>query len=112
MKHTGSGLTPKASDMVIMHSHDPRLRWRKAVILEPIISDDGECRKCRIKTSTGQTIRATSHLHPLELSVETFIDQNTDIKSTDNDFLGFEATDARTNRALQLRDRISRLASE
>ena len=112
MKHTGSGLTPKVGDLVIIHSHDPRLRWRKAIILETIISEDGECRKCRIKTSTGETTRATSHLHPLELSVENFIDQSKDNESTDEEFLGFENNDVRTDRALQLRDRISQLSSE
>ena len=112
MKNTGSGLTPKVGDLVIMHSHDPRLRWRKAIILEPIISEDGECRKCLIKTSTGQTIRATSHLHPLELSAESFRDQCKNNSSQEEEFLGFEENEVRVDRALKLRDSISRLSSE
>ena len=84
-------LTPKVGDLVIVHSHDPRLKWRKAIILENIPSEDGQIRKCKIKTSTGQTIRAVKHLYPLEINVETFIDQIKEDKWPDsNDFEGFE----------------------
>ena len=109
MKKTGGGLIPKAGDVVIMHSHDPRLRWRKAIVLKPIISDDGECRRCLIKTSTGERERATSQLHPLELTAETYRDQCTNNPSQEEEFLGFEESEVRVNRALELRNSISRL---
>ena len=84
-------LSPKVGDLVIVHSHDPRLKWRKAIILETIPSEDGLVRKCRIKTSTGQTIRAVKHLYPLEINVETFIDQIKEQKWPEtNDFEGFD----------------------
>ena len=67
------------------------MKWRKAIILETIPSEDGLVRKCRIKTSTGQTIRAVKHLYPLEINVETFIDQIKEQKWPEtNDFEGFD----------------------
>ncbi|CAL4152704.1 unnamed protein product [Meganyctiphanes norvegica] len=99
------GLKPKEGDLVIIHSHDPRLKWRKAVIITPIMSDDGQCRKCLVKTSTGQTIRATKHLHPLEINVEEYIDITRERRVAEsNDFEGFEeqVPTARTLRALKL----------
>ena len=107
MKKTGGGLIPKAGDVVIIHSHDPRLRWKKAIVIKPIISDDGECRRCIIKTSTGIRERATKHLHPLELTAETFRDQCATNPSQEEDFLGFEEGGMRVNRALQLRNSIA-----
>ena len=84
-------LTPKVGDLVIVHSHDPRLKWRKAIILETIPSEDGLIRRCKIKTSTGHTIRAVKHLYPLEINVETFIDKIREEKWPEtNDFEGFE----------------------
>ena len=85
----------------------PRIRWRKAIIIKPIASEDGEIRKCLVKTSTGQTIRATNHLHPLEINVEDCIDFNKEIsKMESNDFEGFSVdTDSpRVNKALKLRE--------
>lgn len=110
-EHKGSGLTPKCGDIVILHAHDPRLKWRKAVIIEPILSADGQCRKCKIKTSTGITIRATKHMHPLELIAEAHLDQQKGLKEVpENDFLGFDKPpiDQRSDRALQLRDILSK----
>ena len=95
-----------------MHSHDPRLRWKKAIVIKPIISDDGECRRCIIKTSTGIRERATNHLHPLELTAETYRDHCANNPSQEEDFLGFEEGEMRVNRALQLRNSISRLTPE
>ena len=67
------------------------MKWRKAIILENIPSEDGLIRKCKVKTSTGQTIRAVKHLYPLEINVETFIDQIKEDKWPEsNDFEGFE----------------------
>ena len=100
-----SALTPKTGDLVIIHSHDPRLQWRKAIVIDPIISEDGQCRKCLVKTSTGQTIRATKHLYPLEIDVEDAIDLQKERKLAEsNDFEGFEDIPSeRTNNALKLK---------
>ena len=114
-EHNGSGLSPQCGDLVIIHSHDPRLKWRKAVVVQPIMSDDGQCRKCQIKTSTGLTIRATKHLHPLELVAEAHLDQQKGLKeASENDFLGFEQppTNERVNRALRLREILSQRKSD
>ena len=112
---TGKSLSPKVGDLVIVHSHDPRLKWRKAIILENIPSEDGEIRKCRIKTSTGQTIRAVKHLYPLEINVETFIDQIKEKEWTDeNDFEGFDddLPSYREQKLTKLRDKVAELAGK
>ena len=86
-----SGLIPKIGDLVIIHIKDPRLQWRKAIILEVFPSTDGQLRKCRVKTSTGQSIRATKDLYPLELNTEMYIDKYKYQKRADeNDFEGFD----------------------
>ena len=111
----GSGLTPKVGDLVIVHSHDPRLKWRKAIILENIPSEDGLVRKCRIKTSTGQTIRALKHLYPLEINVETHIDHIKEQQwPQDNDFEGFddELPSYREQKLIKLKEKVAELASE
>ena len=90
-QNKGSGLTPKVGDLVIMHSKDPRLQWRKAIILEVFPSTDGQLRKCMVKTTTGQSIRATKDLYPLELSTEIYIDKYKFEKRADeNNFEGFD----------------------
>ena len=103
----GSGLTPKEGDLVIMHSHDPRIRWRKAIVIQPIASDDGSIRKCLVKTSTGQTIRAINHLFPLEINVEDCIDYVKEKKLAEsNDFEGFsiDSDSPRIDKALKLKE--------
>ena len=70
-----SGLIPKVSDLVIIHSKDPRLQWRKAVVIEIFPSSDGQIRKCKVQTATGQTIRAVRDLYPLEMQVESYSDE-------------------------------------
>ena len=95
-----------------MHSHDPRLQWRKAIILENIPSEDGLIRKCKIKTSTGQTIRAVKHLYPLEINVETYIDQIKEQKWPEsNDFEGFEddLPSYREDKLIKLKQKIQSL---
>ena len=109
MQNVGGGLTPKAGDVVIIHSQDPRLSWKKAIVIRPIISDDGHCRSCVIKTSTGTRERATKHLHPLELTAESFRDQRNSDPSTGEDFMGFEEGGERVDRAKLLRDSTARL---
>ena len=109
----GGGLTPQVGDLVIIHSHDPRLKWRKAIVLENMESADGQIRKCKLKTSTGQMIRALKHLYPLEINVETFIDKIKEKKwSEENDFEGFDdLPSSRDQRALELKSFVSRLDS-
>ena len=68
------GLYPQVSDVVILHSADPRLRWRKGIVTELYPSADGEIRKAKVTTSTGQTIRALCDLYPLELQAEGYKD--------------------------------------
>ena len=94
---------------MIIHSQDPRLSWKKAIVVKPIISDDGHCRSCVIKTSTGTRVRATKHLHPLELVAESFRDLRNSDPSTEENFEGFEEGGERLNRAKLLRDSMARL---
>ena len=76
-------------------------------------SADGQIRKCKLKTSTGQMIRALKHLYPLEINVETFIDKIKEKKwSEENDFEGFDdLPSSRDQRALELKSFVSRLDS-
>ena len=100
-----SGFIPKIGDLVIIHSKDPHLQWRKAIILELFPSSDGQLRKCRVKTSTGESIRATKDLYPLELSTEMYIDNYKHQKRADeNDFEEFDhpQTPDRAQLALEL----------
>ena len=88
-----SGLTPKVNDLVIIHAKDPRLQWRKAVVVKIFPSSDGQVRKCQVQTATGQTIRAVRDLYPLEMQVEGYTDdklQQEKIHLSKNDFIGFE----------------------
>ena len=105
----GSGLLPKAGDLVILHSTDPRLQWRKAIVLEVFPSNDGKIRKCLIKTSSGQSVRATKDLYPLELNTEMYIDQHKFDKRAEHDFEGFDNPQppARAQLALELRESYS-----
>ena len=109
----GGGLRPKVGDLVIIHSHDPRLKWRKAIVLETLVSGDGNVRKCKLKTSTGQMIRALSHIYPLEINVETFIDTIREEKwAEDNDFEGFDdPPSSRSEKALKMLEMASQLAT-
>ena len=66
---------PKVGDVCIIYSEDPRRKWRMAIILRKIQSQDGECRQCEIKTAHGVTTRAINHLYPLELQVEEDAEQ-------------------------------------
>ena len=112
-KHKGGGLTPQVGDLVIIHSEDPRLKWRKAVVIEKIPSEDGLVRKCKLRTSTGEITRATKHIYPLEITVEKFTDNIRDQHAVENnDFEGFdELTLPRDDRARKLKDFISNMPS-
>ena len=112
-KQRGGGLTPQVGDLVIINSHDPRLKWRKAIVLEKIPSEDGLVRKCKLKTSTGQMVRATNHIYPLEINVEKFVDEirNKNLTET-NDFEGFDDFSMpRDDKAHKLKEFVSNLPS-
>ena len=66
---------PKVGDVCIIYSEDPRCKWRMAIIMRKIQSQDGEVRQCEIKTEHGVTTRAINHLYPLELQVEEDAEQ-------------------------------------
>ena len=110
-ENKSGGLSPKVGDLVIIHSHDPRLKWRKAIILENIVSNDGKIRKCRVKTSTGEMTRALKHIYPLEINVETFIDKIKEKSYMEtNDFEGFDdPPSTRDSKALKLKELVSKL---
>ena len=96
--------------MVIIHSHDPRLKWRKALVLENVVSKDGIIRVCRLRTSTGEITRALKHIYPLEINVEKFIDKINEKNHQQNDFEGFDDLPSeREAKALKLRDLVNRL---
>ena len=109
--HKGSGHLPKEGDLVIIHSSDPRLKWRKAIVIKPLLSEDGQIRQCLIRTSTGETTRATKHLYPLEINVEDII-ANAKSKAPINDFEGFsqDLNSPSLNKASLLKKCIQNLA--
>ena len=112
-KNKGGGLTPQIGDLVIIHSHDPRLKWRKAIVLEKIPSEDGLVRKYKLRTSTGEMVRATKHIYPLEINVEKFTDEIRNKNNAENnDFEGFEDFSLpRDDKARKLKDFISNMPS-
>ena len=78
-------------------------------------SEDGKIRRCKVKTSTGHTIRAVKHLYPLEINVETFIDHIKEKEwPQDHDFEGFESDHPsnRGDKILALREKIAELQNE
>ena len=66
---------PKRGDIIIIHSPDPRYKWKLGVIEQTIISADGECRQVMVRTENAVTTRATAHCYPLELELEDENDQ-------------------------------------
>ena len=45
----------------------------KDVVTKVIESDDGQVRRCEVRTANGVITRAINHLYPLELVAEEFI---------------------------------------
>ena len=62
--------TPKVGDICLIHAEDPRYRWKLARVLKVIVSQDGQCRQCEIRTAHGSTTRPVNRLFPLELQIE------------------------------------------
>ena len=129
-ERNNSGIIPQVSDVVIIHSKDPRLQWRKAIVTEVYPSDDGAIRKAKVKTATGYTIRAVSDLYPLELQSEQYLDKRRleenkrlagpDLKvrlqnmNKHNDFEGFESPNppSRAQLALKMLSATEKRANE
>ena len=62
---------PKVGDRCLIYSPDePRYVWKVAVVQSKVISKDGECRSCVIKTDNGITTRPTNHLFRLEMDLD------------------------------------------
>ena len=70
-----SGLSPQVNDLVIIHSKDPRLQWKRAIVKEILPSKDGQPRVCKVQTTSGLTTRAIKDLYPLEMQAEDFADK-------------------------------------
>ena len=65
--------TPEKGDVCILYdSQYPKHKWRLCLILEPIISSDGEIRKCKIKVGNIESERTVDQLYSLELNAEEF----------------------------------------
>ena len=65
--------TPEKGDVCILYdSQYPKHKWRLCLILEPIISSDGEIRKCKIKVGNVESERTVDQLYSLELNAEEF----------------------------------------
>ena len=66
---------PKRGDIIIIHSPDPRHKWKLGTIEQLIISADGECRQVIVRTENTVTTRSTAHCYPLELELEDANDE-------------------------------------
>ena len=67
-KSTGNNdQSVRVGDVVLIHSDNPRLLWRMAVIESLIRGKDGLVRAVNLRTSKGKTNRPITKLYPLEL---------------------------------------------
>ena len=63
--------TPNIGDICLVYDQDePRHRWKLAVILSRVLSKDGLCRSCVIKTEHRVTSRPTNFLFKLEMELD------------------------------------------
>ena len=65
----------KVGDVCLIYSEQPRLKWKMAIIMQLIESEDKEHRQAVIKTENGTTTRSLNHLYPLELEIEDLNDK-------------------------------------
>ena len=67
---SGSKKSPKAGEVVICVDEDlPRDRWKLAVVLKPVLSEDGEIRTVIVRNHNGREIsKSVNHLISLEIS--------------------------------------------
>lgn len=70
----GNFNTLKVGDIVLIGTDEvKRVQWPLALVLEIYPGADGHCRVARLKTATGERIRALQRLFPLETSAK-FLD--------------------------------------
>ena len=70
---------PKVGDVVIIKEDSPRSEWPLAIIIELLISTDGQIRTARIMKSNKKTTeRIISDLYSLEIDAERFIPEYLD----------------------------------
>ena len=64
---------PKKGDVCIVYdSRYPKYKWKFCLVLEPIVSSDGNIRKCKIKVGDVESERTVDQLCPLELNAEEY----------------------------------------
>ena len=98
------GLSPKEGDVVIVYDKSHKLFWSKAIVLQLIQSEDGLVRKAKVRMNNTDTIKAISHLYPLETRVEEEIEEYHRDKGLNTfDFEGFsQDNQAKNKKRLQL----------
>ena len=96
-----SGLLPKLGDIVIIFENDLRHKWKKAVVTKLIQSEDGQIRRCEVRTANGVITRDINHLYPLKLVAEEYISPQTIQRAKEvvkqevgDDFEGFSHTES------------------
>ena len=63
--------TPKVGDICLVYDPEvPRSKWKMAIVQSRVISTDGECRSCVIKTENAVTSRPTNFLYKMELQLD------------------------------------------
>ena len=64
---------PEKGDVCIVYHHQyPKHKWQLCLVLDTVISTDGQIRKCRIKIGKVQSERSVEQLYPLEINAEDF----------------------------------------
>lgn len=61
----------EVGDVVLIESNLKRIHWQLGIIKELYTGKDGFSRVAKLKTSTGEKVRAIQRLYPLELSVSS-----------------------------------------
>ena len=63
--------TPKVGDICLIYDPDvPRHRWKLAIVQSRVISKDGQCRSCVVKSENAVTSRPTNLLYKLEVELD------------------------------------------
>ena len=71
---------PNRGDLIMLHDPDPRIKPKKALILDTIMSDDGGIRSCKVRVGTHESIRPVSQFRDLELNVyDHYKDQGSEV---------------------------------
>ena len=98
------GLSPEVGDVVIVYDKTHKLFWNKAIILQLIQSEDGLIRRAKVRMNNTDTVKAISHLYPLETRVEEEIEKYHRDKGLNKfDFEGFsQDNQAKNKKRLQM----------